>query len=191
MKKLIQEAALEAANNVCGASGDGCATFLSEATVEWLADVVADQAVGNQRARESFTLLFSNPGAIATDTERLAMFGAALDDPDFIGELRSKIDQKLASPGDFDGMDLDASTLRQFSFEIATGLVVNLTIEALARHYERTGQTDAAYWTRTAMAETFDIATLGLGLAKGTLTATGAVPLAPRSSFPYTAAELA
>ena len=162
----------ERAASLCkGLAGD-CTTLLSTVVKSWWKETLR-QWSSNQTARRSFEMLFSNPGAIARDTERLQLFEGMLADKEFSESLAQKINSEVLSSKDIGLPKLDAKALGSIASDIGLDLITNLAIEVSAITLEKSGDTDRAYWVRTVTKPSVDIAKLSAGIAAGTTTVAG------------------
>lgn len=161
------------AETLCFLLDKACKEIIVETTEAWLKEAV-NQSVGNKDARRKFEMLFSNPGAIATDSERLALFEEVLNDSEMSKQLSTKLNSEFLTRKDIGLPKLDAEAIQNIASDVALDIITDLAINALANYKESSGDFNSAYWIRTTAKPSVDIATLSTSLAAGTVTAASA-----------------
>lgn len=161
------------ADSLCYSLPVKCKDVIVDTTRTWLKEVLR-QSVESMNARRKFEILFSNPGAIALDTERLALFEEALSDNDFTKELGNKLNSEFLTQKDAIFPMLNTEGIQAVASDVAMDIFIELAINSLAEYKESTGDETAAYWIRTVTKPSIDVITLSKGMSAGTMSLTAA-----------------
>ncbi len=131
----MRDTILVVAQAACGEGDPPCTDDIAAALTEFVFRRAFDQEALMQT--EQMRWLFSNPGRFGSDIDRLDAFDEALQDTTFRDGLIDRLNARVLS-----------NMAREAAVDFSMVLITGLTSEALARHYERSGQPEAAAFTR-------------------------------------------
>ncbi len=161
------------AEKMCQGLPVACQDIYKKVAKAWWNEAI-NQMQDSHTATRSFEMLFSNPGAILNDAERLQLFENMLDNKAFVGELRDQLKDEFLSREDIGFPKLDKAAMINIASDIAESLLTDIVIEYTALGLEKNGKSGLAYWIRTTAKPSIDIIQLAKGLAAGSTTFVGA-----------------
>ncbi|MCE8536833.1 peptidoglycan-binding protein [Ruegeria pomeroyi] len=157
------------------ACGDETGACVDEVTLA-LAEYIFRWAFDGERLAqvEQLQWLFANPGRFDDNLARIGAFDAALTDTAFREEFVDRVNGRVLR-------DIRRDVARKFAMTLVTGVVS----EALARHYEATGQAEAAAFTRRWFEPMVEIALVVEGAATPASLAAGTVYIWARNAYAF------
>jgi hypothetical protein len=160
LPEATKEAISSVAQRACAASdcAEEVATSLAEVIFK-IAFTDLDQAVDVEKLK----WLFSNPGQLGGNLERVQVFEQMLDNPDILADIDARITQSLLA-------DIGKEAAKDF----AIGLVTNVATEVVAGWLEDQGKTKQAQLARTWVEPSVDIGLALQGAATATTASAGA-----------------